>query len=1036
MKKIIALVFAATAFIFGCSNTDNNSEKLLMASFLQNNTSQKNETVINLKKCLQSSRCLFPDNDELIENFDDVEWNLHFSPSEINTYKEANTFYCDGIRAVDGKISLKAIKKGIYDINLNGTYQKDSETFYYFAGEKNNVDLAGQNEIELEVSYVQSGTGSYSFDLEFDDNWDLDQITEDNVSLRIVPFSYYTLSEEELQRCQPVITVAKVPETGETEKVVFTATNEQINSGFYQIEVSLNNYTAGSFGNSVKIEKVVLSDSVLAVTSKLKTAGTISACFSLPSDAIADKYYATNDTDAKGNGLYLQTRGYVWDIISTIVKADWSSVDVLEQPILIYCEDFTLDVSNYNTLLKRGGVYAEDSTFDGSIKIMADNAVYLLSPDSVILQSGTIKLSSSQAKYSSTIPEYTDLTIEYPENIDSCRFSDHTNVEVANFFTKNVYFESPSDYLNSETPFIKITKAAVDKYNESVSEPVQKLRYFTDGNGDGSYDAEPSTSLKIYTYDSSKETYYLDYSYVYDCKLSEDKETWNVYLKKLAMTNIIDIEKYLNLSISATGFVNGEAKTYKNSDDDIVFDYNKNDSGIALEASYNPDCTDTSVVWKLNGKNIDASTNLVMISYSEMLIGKGNYVSCYATYGGKEYSSMINFSFNSNYIDADWVAYEDRYNNKNNQKFVIGYYEENLDVSDSIGKSKVLIKNNSIESATSEEWNHWNLNDGYLYAVKKDADGAYSLIIYKMNPLTKEFNDAYTAASAVSNILNDGGYLKYNIVDITKANESYYMLLQSTETDTNYNILVCSAIAKQSYDEGTGYASKLSADFSVEDIGELYQISAYGNYVYMAAGYSSGIYKVEIPISSLSDISAESVDAITSSTFPAIFGDGFPITADGVADKSYTDMAVIGSKLYCTLKAATSFISDLNYTNLGGIACLKIDSDGTLSLDGLSGVANRTELVNGGSTSYVYAPFGDKNPEAFFGIEKILAIKEDYLLLQDCGVYLTNESKSDYCFFKSDRIVYFDLKTNTIDVNKTRTDFKMNKASVSGTVIY
>lgn len=1038
MKKIIALVFAATAFIFGCSNTDNNSEKLLMASFLQNNTSQKNETVINLKKCLQSSRCLFPDNDELIENFDDVEWNLHFSPSEINTYKEANTFYCDGIRAVDGKISLKAIKKGIYDINLNGTYQKDSETFYYFAGEKNNVDLAGQNEIELEVSYVQSGTGSYSFDLEFDDNWDLDQITEDNVSLRIVPFSYYTPSEEELQRCQPVITVAKVPETGETEKVVFTATNEQINSGFYQIEVSLNNYTAGSFGNSVKIEKVVLSDSVLAVTSKLKTAGTISACFSLPSDAIADKYYATNDADAKGNGLYLQTRGYVWDIISTIVKADWSSVDVLEQPILIYCEDFTLDVSNYNTLF-----YAEDSTFNGSIKIMADNAVYLLSPDSVILQSGAIKLSSSQAKYSSTIPEYTDLTIEYPENIDSCRFSDHTNVEVANFFTKNVYFESPSDYLNSETPFIKITKAAVDKYNESVSEPAQKLRYFTDGVG--SYDAEPSTSLKIYTYDSSKETYYLDYSYVYDCKLSEDKETWNVYLKKLAMTNIIDIEKYLNLSISATGFVNGEAKTYKNSDGDIVFDYNKNDSGIALEASYNPDCTGTSVAWKLNGKNIDASTNLVMISYSEMLIEKVNYVSCYATYGGKEYSSMINFRFNSNDIDADWVAYEDRYNNKNNQKFVIGYYEENLDVSDSIGKSKVLIKNNSIESDTSEQWNHWNLNDGYLYAVKK-ADEKYYLKIYKMNPLTKEFNDADTEDS-VSNILNYNGYLKYNIVDITKANESYYMLLQSTETDTNYNILVCSAIAEQSYDEGTGYASKLSDDFSVEkDIGGLYQISAYGNYVYMAAGSDYGIYKVEIPISSLRDRSAESltvtVNAITSSTVPAIFGDGFPITADGVADKSYTDMAVIGSKLYCTLKAATSFISDLNYTNLGGIACLDIAPDGTLSLDndfgtdGLSGVAGSRELVNGGSTSTVYAPFGDKNPEAFFGIEKILAIKEDYLLLQDCGVYLTNESKSDYCFFKSDRIVYFDLKTNTIDVNKTRTDFKMNKASVSGTVIY
>lgn len=1038
MKKFIALVFVAAALFFGCSNTDNSSEKWLMASLLQNKTSHEDEIVINLKGSKQDSRALFPSNiEEIINDYDNIKWGLYCTPSETNTYSGATEFFCN-VTSSGGKISFQALKKGIYNIRLTGTYTDASGTAYYCTGIKNDVNLESYRgkELDLEVSFVQAGTGSYSFKIEFDRNWLLDQITAEKVSIKIQSF----VADDNQEQYQPddvTLSSETAPDSGETVKVIFTATKAQMKAGFYQIIVSLTDYeNNGWYVNPVNIENMVLSDSILAVSADMQTIGTISACYSLPLKAIRSEYYATNDESVSGNGLYYVTRGYVWDIISTILKADWPSNPEPKPEIKIYCDDFILDVSKYNTLFKAD---AADTSFDGYIMIIAENAKYLFTKDYVSFPSGAIKLSSSQAKYSSTIPEYTDLTIEYPENIDSCRFSDHTNVEVANFFTKNVYFESPSDYLNSETPFIKITKAAVDKYNESVSEPVQKLRYFTDGNGDGSYDAEPSTSLKIYTYDSFKETYYLDYSYVYACKLSEDKETWNVYLKKLAMTNIIDIEKYLNLSISATGFVNGEAKTYKNSDGDIVFDYNKNDSGIALEASYNPDCTGTSVAWKLNGKNIDASTNLVMISYSEMLIGKDNYVSCYATYGGKEYSSMINFRFNSNDIDADWVAYEDRYNNKNNQKFVIGYYEENLDVSDSIGKSKVLIKNNSIESATSEKWNHWNLNDGYLYAVKK-ANGNYSLIIYKMNPLTKEFNDAYTA-SAVSNILNNGEYLKYNIVDITKANESYYMLLQSIGTNTNYNILVCSAIAKQSYDEDTGYASKLSVDFSVEeDIGGLYQISAYGNYVYMAAGSDYGIYKVEIPISSLRDRSAESltvtVDTITSSTVPAIFGDGFPITADGVADKSYTDMAVIGSKLYCTLKAATSFISDLNYTNLGGIACLKIDSDGTLTLDGLSGVAGSRDLVNGGSTSTVYAPFGEKNPEAFFGIEKILAIKEDYLLLQDCGVYLTNESKSDYCFFKSDRIVYFDLETNTIDVNKTRTDFKMNKASVSGTVIY
>ena len=387
MKKFIALVFVATALIFGCSNTDNASEKWLAASFLQNKTSQEEEIFINLKDCNQASRGLFHETDD-IGNFNDIvdqiEWSLYFSPSTSNTYAEANHFSSGKINSSNGKISFMVIKKGIYDIYLRGIYQKDSNSSYEFSGSVTNVDLKGKKEIELEVSLVEYGTGSYSFTLEFDNNWDLDQITEDNVSIKVQPFSYYSPTDEELQQYQPEeinFTSETDPDSDEKQKVIFTAKKAQMYSGFYQIVVSLNNYKGGNFNNALNMEKLVLSDSVMSVSANKETKGTISAYYTFQLDDISPVYYATSDESAKGNGLYSATRGYVWDIISTIANADWTSAEELTEPIKIYCEDFMLDVSNYNTLLKSGGVFAKDITFNGSIQIIAENAEYLLSPD-------------------------------------------------------------------------------------------------------------------------------------------------------------------------------------------------------------------------------------------------------------------------------------------------------------------------------------------------------------------------------------------------------------------------------------------------------------------------------------------------------------------------------------------------------------------------------------------------------------------------------------------------------------------------------
>ena len=87
-------------------------------------------------------------------------------------------------------------------------------------------------------------------------------------------------------------------------------------------------------------------------------------------------------------------------------------------------------------------------------------------------------------------------------------------------------------------------------------------------------------------------------------------------------------------------------------------------------------------------------------------------------------------------------------------------------------------------------------------------------------------------------------------------------------------------------------------------------------------------------------------------------------------------------------------------------------------------------------TEYTYAPSG-KNPEYFYGVYKILAIKDDHILLQDGGIYTDNFiSTSDLYFRNTDRVVYFDLSTSSINTEKTRTDFTIVKKSASGILLY
>ena len=150
MKKFFSALILFALIFAGCSNSDSVSEKFLLASVL-NQQEQGTEYKICLKQSennsasLTKSRTIVPDNSVFEECFSDIRWDVYFSPSTSveKNYKEAKPFFINDVFADEnGYIKFRTIRKGIYDINLSGTYTNPSTAeIRYFNAYKNNGSI-------------------------------------------------------------------------------------------------------------------------------------------------------------------------------------------------------------------------------------------------------------------------------------------------------------------------------------------------------------------------------------------------------------------------------------------------------------------------------------------------------------------------------------------------------------------------------------------------------------------------------------------------------------------------------------------------------------------------------------------------------------------------------------------------------------------------------------------------------------------------------------------------------------------------------
>ena len=342
MKKLFALIFAAVLFA-GCSNNVDNNDAAKFALFSRQNNTEKYSLKINL--FAEQSRTITPfDSDEAYVNaVSKVEkWDLVFT--DIND--ESNNFSVSQLQAQNGVLLVKTGKTGNFKVEISGSTEIDGTT-YNFYGLIPSVGLSDTPGETLEFSAPvglakAGGTGNFSGKVTLDEYW---KISNKEFAAGGVPGDLFKILLVSKTNNEKKFELTPEYDSIADESGVFTgfAFNKNgIPSDYYQLKVSFSGYNGKK-----PVEEVVFDKGNLVVIGDgLTTHAELLACYSQPVTQIVDTYYACNDKDSQGNGLYPQTKGYVWGIIKNIFEYTEKEAGTYT----VYCDDFVIDAVEYKAL--------------------------------------------------------------------------------------------------------------------------------------------------------------------------------------------------------------------------------------------------------------------------------------------------------------------------------------------------------------------------------------------------------------------------------------------------------------------------------------------------------------------------------------------------------------------------------------------------------------------------------------------------------------------------------------------------------------
>ena len=341
MKKLFALIFAAVLFA-GCSNNVDNNDAAKFALFSRQNNTEKYSLKINI--FAEQSRTITPfDSDEAYVNaVSKVEkWDLVFTDIE----DESNKFSIIQLQAKNGVLLVKTGKTGNFKVEISGSIEIDG-TKYNFYGLKPSVGLSDTPGETLEFSAPvglakAGGKGNFSGKVTLDEYWEISnkEFSEGGVPGDLFKILLVSKTNNETIELTPEydsITDQSGFFTG------FAFNKNDIPSDYYQLKVSFSGYNGKKPVDEVVFDK----GNLVVIGDGLTTRAELLAYYSQPVTQIVDTYYACNDKDSQGNGLYPQTKGYAWGIIKNIFEYTEKEAGTYT----VYCDAFVIDAVEYKAL--------------------------------------------------------------------------------------------------------------------------------------------------------------------------------------------------------------------------------------------------------------------------------------------------------------------------------------------------------------------------------------------------------------------------------------------------------------------------------------------------------------------------------------------------------------------------------------------------------------------------------------------------------------------------------------------------------------
>ena len=631
MKKLFALIFAAVLFA-GCSNNVDNNDAAKFTLFSRQNNTEKDSLKINL--FAEQSRTITPfDSDEAYVNaVSKVEkWDLVFTDIE----DESNNFSISQLQAKNGVLLVETEKTGNFKVEISGSIEIDG-TKYNFYGLIPSVGLSDTPGETLEFSAPvglakAGGKGNFSGKVTLDGYW---EISNEEFSAGGVPgdlFKILLVSKTNNE------TIELTPEYDSiTDQsgffTGFVFNKNDIPSDYYQLKVSFSGYNGKKAVDEVVFDK----GNLVVIGDGLTTHAELLACYSQPVTQIVDTYYACNDKDSQGNGLYPQTKGYAWGIIKNIFEYTEKEAGTYT----VYCDAFVIDAVEYKALkdiapknsvevniLYSNGKCTIKYNNDTDYKLSVERCFAVSAKDFVgteaepfpvleIDEHNTKNLYTSVTyeNFVAVVLKVTDFDEIYPQ---STKINYYIN-DTETFLYNTPFFVYNSD--SESTPFEQdcdLTSVYIKRNGEYQYAPSYKLRLFTDA------ETMPDGYNKLYGTDPDAAANYKQF-----------------YLSVKPSVQFIDPEqKY---------FIGSDSKT----EGDYIIYAPENTFRVYADSNCENPVNDDKLTytWYLNGNDVSAKTgnnSFVVLSeeYDNLNLYGENNIECIITDGSIMKTADKTFKF-------------------------------------------------------------------------------------------------------------------------------------------------------------------------------------------------------------------------------------------------------------------------------------------------------------------------------------------------------------------------------------------------------